>query len=131
MTLNDVIFIDNYPKLDLHGFDRESARVATNDFINDNVKLKNDIVVIIHGIGSGIIKNCIHDTLRINKYVLGYKLFPYNIGCTIVNLKIDKLNIKWYHTNRLLFETKIKKISKNAWQKKNLVIIYDTNWRGN
>lgn len=51
MTLNDVIFIDNFPTIDLHGYDRDSARVATNDFINDNIKMKNDIIVIIHGRG--------------------------------------------------------------------------------
>ena len=44
-------------------------------------KLKNEIIVIIHGIGSGIVKKSIQDTLKKNKDVLGYKLFPYNIGC--------------------------------------------------
>lgn len=94
MTLDDVIFIDNYPKLDLHGFDRDSARVAVNDFIKDNIKLKNEIIVIIHGIGSGIVKNSVQDALNKNRYVLGHKLFPYNIGCTIVNLRIDNKTIK-------------------------------------
>ncbi len=102
MTLNDVIFIDSYPKLDLHGFDRESARVAVNDFIKDNIKLKNEIIVIIHGIGSGIVKNSVQETLRKNKYVLGYKLFPYNIGCTIAHLSIDKNHVQWYYINRLV-----------------------------
>lgn len=94
MALNDVIFIDSYPKLDLHGFDRESARVAVNDFIKDNIKLKNEIVVIIHGIGSGIVKGSVQEALTKNKYVLGYKLFPYNIGCTIVHLSIDKSHVQ-------------------------------------
>lgn len=94
MKLDDVIFIDSYPKLDLHGFDRETARVATNDFINDNVKLKNDIIVIVHGIGSGIVKNVVHETLTKNKHVVSYKLFPYNIGCTIVKLAVDNHEIK-------------------------------------
>ena len=40
MTLNDVIFVDSYPKLDLHGFDRETARVAIVDFMKDQRKLK-------------------------------------------------------------------------------------------
>ena len=34
MTINEVVFIDSLPKLDLHGFDRDSARVAINDFIS-------------------------------------------------------------------------------------------------
>ena len=39
MTINEVIFIDSLPKLDLHGYDRDSARVAINDFIKDNQKM--------------------------------------------------------------------------------------------
>ncbi|MGM9849296.1 MAG: Smr/MutS family protein [Bacilli bacterium] len=88
MELKDVIFIDNYPKLDLHGFDRETARVETNDFILDNKKLKNEIFVIIHGIGSGIIRKTVHETLKKNKNVIEYKTFYNNNGSTIVKIKI-------------------------------------------
>jgi DNA mismatch repair protein MutS2 len=88
MELKDVIFIDNLPKLDLHGFDRETAIVSTNDFINDNKKMKNEIFVIIHGIGSGIIRKTVHETLRKNKNVLDYKTFYNNNGSTIVKIKI-------------------------------------------
>ena len=88
MELKDVIFIDSYPKLDLHGFDRETARVATNDFIRDNIKLKNDIVVIIHGIGNGIVKESVHNALRKNKDVIEYKTFYNNNGSTIVKIKV-------------------------------------------
>lgn len=84
--LNDVIFIDNLPKLDLHGYDRQTARVAINDFINDNIKMKNEFIIIIHGIGSGIVKNATNDTLSKNKNVLEYKSYYYNNGCTIVQL---------------------------------------------
>ena len=86
MTLNEVIFIDNFPTIDLHGYDRDTARVATNDFINDNMKMKNEIIVIIHGRGQNIVRNAVHDALKKNKYVIEYKIYPYNIGCTIVNL---------------------------------------------
>ena len=88
--LDDVIFIDNLPTIDLHGFDRETARVATNDFINDNIKMKNKVIVIIHGIGSHIVRDSVHNALKSNKNVLAYKLFPYNIGCTIVKINVDK-----------------------------------------
>jgi len=88
MELKEVIFIDSYPKVDLHGFDRETARVATNDFIRDNLKLKNDIIVIIHGIGNGIVKEAVHNALRKNKSVIEYKTFYNNNGSTIVKLKI-------------------------------------------
>ena len=88
MELKDVIFIDSFPKLDLHGFDRETAIVSTNDFINDNKKMKNEIFVIIHGIGSGIIRKTVNETLRKNKNVIDYKTFYNNNGSTIVKIKI-------------------------------------------
>ncbi len=88
MTLNDIIFINNLPTIDLHGFDRETARVITNDFINDNVKLKNAFLVIIHGVGQGILKASVHTTLKSNNRVLEYKRYNFNAGCTIVHIKI-------------------------------------------
>ncbi len=89
MTLNEVIFPYSFPKIDLHGFDRDSARVAINDFINDNVKMKNEIIVIIHGIGTGIIKEQTFKTLKQNKNVLEFKSDNFNRGCTIVRLKCN------------------------------------------
>lgn len=90
MNLDNVIFVENLPKLDLHGFDRETARVAILDFINDNIKMKNEIINIVHGRGTGILKETTHKVLRKNKNVLGYKTFYNNSGCTIVKLKFDK-----------------------------------------
>ena len=90
MNLNDLLFIDNLPTLDLHGFDRETARVTINDFINDNKKLKNNFIVIIHGIGSGVLKNVTQDTLKKNKYIIEYKIYPFNIGCTIAHIDLTK-----------------------------------------
>ena len=89
MTLDDVVFIDNLPKIDLHGMDRETARVAINDFIKENYKLKNSIFCIIHGIGSGILRTTTSDVLRSNKKVLEYKTYYYNQGSTIVRILID------------------------------------------
>lgn len=88
MKLDEVIFIDSLPSIDLHGLDRDSARVKVLEFINDNIKMEKDIICIVHGIGSGIIKNEIHNILKRNNNVLEYKLFYRNIGCTIVKLKI-------------------------------------------
>jgi len=89
MNLDSVIFVDNLPKLDLHGYDRDTARVMINDFISDNIKMGNECVTIIHGIGSGIIKKVTHDTLRRNKKVLDFKTYYYNQGCTIVLLSLS------------------------------------------
>ena len=88
MKLDEVIFIDNLPKLDLHGFDRETARVAINDFVKDNIKMKNQFVVIVHGVGSGIIKNTTLETLKKNRNVKEYKIYNFNIGCTLVQLEL-------------------------------------------
>ena len=82
------IFLNRYPTIDLHGFDRESARVATDDFVSENLILKNEIIVIIHGIGSGIVKASVHEALRVNKNVIEYKTDNFNSGCTIIKLKI-------------------------------------------
>jgi len=87
MKLNEVVFIDNLPTLDLHGYDRETAIVAISDFIRDNIKLKNGVVVIVHGVGSGIIRKCTHEYLRTNKSVLEFKVHYFNEGSTIVALK--------------------------------------------
>ena len=85
--LNDIVFINSYPSLDLHGFDRETARVAIDDFIKDNQKMGNEIIVIVHGIGSGILQKQTHKTLKNNKNVLDYKLYYYNNGCTVAEIK--------------------------------------------
>ena len=80
------IFLERYPKIDLHGYDRDSARMATNDFIDENIFLGNDTIIIIHGIGSGIVKEEVHNTLKVNKKVIEYKTDNFNSGCTIVKL---------------------------------------------
>lgn len=77
----------NYPSLDLHGIDRDYAKILVKDFINDQVKLKEKNLVIIHGIGTGIVKRAVHEELKSNKNVKEYKLDNFNIGCTIVTLK--------------------------------------------
>ncbi len=77
----------NLPTLDLHGIDREYAKILINDFIYDNYKIKNKKVIIIHGNGQGIIKNTTQVTLKTNKYVEEYKIDNFNTGQTIVKIK--------------------------------------------
>ena len=57
------IFLDKLPNIDLHGYDIESARVKTNDFVEEAMALKYQQIVIIHGIGTGAVKKSVHDTL--------------------------------------------------------------------
>lgn len=79
-------FLVNLPHLDLHGEFVDSAIVLVDDFINDNIKLKNYKIVIIHGKGSNILKNAIHDYLKKDKRIENYYL-DFNIGQTVVELK--------------------------------------------
>lgn len=83
------IFLNRYPSIDLHGYDRDSARMAVNDFVLENLILGNEMIVIIHGIGTGIVKKEVHEALRINKKVLEYKTDNFNSGCTVVKLNIN------------------------------------------
>lgn len=85
-----ITLYNNLPTLDLHGTDRDYARILINDFILDNYKLKNEKVIIIHGIGTGIIRKTTMETLKRNKYVASYKLDNFNSGSTIVELKKNK-----------------------------------------
>lgn len=79
----------NYlPSLDLHGIDSEYAKILINDFINDNYKLKEKRVIIIHGNGQGIIKKATQTILKNNKLVKEFKIDNFNNGMTIVDLDI-------------------------------------------
>lgn len=92
MKLDDVIFIDSLNSIDLHGLDRDSARVKVLEFIKDNKHMKNDIICIIHGVGSGTLKKEVHKVLKRSKDVLDFKLFYNNSGCTIVKIEINDKN---------------------------------------
>ena len=82
------IFLNNLPSIDLHGYDRETARVAINDFIKDNLHMKKPKILIIHGKGTGILRQATKDALSKNKYVKTFQTSYFNEGCTIVELKI-------------------------------------------
>ena len=81
------IFLERYPQIDLHGFDRDSARVTTLDFISENITLGNEVIVIVHGKGTGILKKEVHEVLKNSKDVIEYHTDNFNDGCTVVKLK--------------------------------------------
>lgn len=81
---------NNLPTLDLHGEYKESALVLTKEFINDNIILKNEYVCIVHGIGTDVIRSCVHDYLKHDKRVKEFKRDFFNLGSTIVKLKINE-----------------------------------------
>ena len=88
MNLNDIVFIESLPTIDLHGLDRDSARVFVEQFVQENYLMKNKFVVIIHGVGSHILRNETHDFLKKSKKVRDFKLYYNNVGCTVVELNI-------------------------------------------
>ena len=77
----------NLPTLDLHGLDRDYARILINDFIKDNYKIKSKQVIIIHGNGTGIIKKTTQETLKVNKLVEEFHIDNFNDGMTIVSIR--------------------------------------------
>jgi len=78
---------DHLPTLDLHGVDRDYARILIQDFIQDNYAMKNEKIVIVHGIGTGILKKTTQEVLRKNPIVDHYKIDNFNVGMTIVTLR--------------------------------------------
>ena len=76
------------PYLDLHGEIEAMVEALVTEFINDNVKMRNDIVVIIHGKSTGILTKKTHEVLKNNKYVQEFKIDNWNVGQTIVKLKV-------------------------------------------
>lgn len=71
------------PTLDLHGIDRDYARILINDFVRDHYNMKSHAIAIIHGIGSGVIRKTTQETLRKNKLVKEFKIDNFNPGMTI------------------------------------------------
>ena len=82
-----LVMYNNLPSIDLHGLDRDYARILINEFINDNYKMKNNKVIIVHGNGTGVIKKTTQETLRTNKLVEEYKIDNFNTGMTVGTLK--------------------------------------------
>ena len=80
------IFLEGLPKIDLHGFDRESARVAVNDFVDEAILMGYSRILIVHGIGDGIVKDMVHSVLSKRKDIVDFRLASENIGCTIVTI---------------------------------------------
>lgn len=86
MKLSNVIFINAFPTLDLHGYDRDTARVKILEFINDNITMGNEFITIVHGVGSGILRKETDEVLKRSKKVVEHQVYRANAGCTIVKL---------------------------------------------
>ena len=72
MSLSNV-FTTNLPKIDLHGMDRDTARVAINDFVNDifgydfDIKKEEYVYIQYKILGDNVILN-IYDNKNNNRF---------------------------------------------------------------
>ncbi len=87
--IDNYMLYKNLPTIDLHGEDRISAVLKVKEFINDNFILNNKLIVVIHGVGKGILKNEIHKYLRYEKKIKAYKIDIFNRGMTVIELNTD------------------------------------------
>lgn len=95
-----MLYRSSMPTLDLHGEDRIGARIKVNTFLDDNCKLGNYEVAIVHGIGKGILKKEVLNMLQKDKRVAEWCIDCFNEGCTLVRLNnnIDIFEKKCYNT---------------------------------
>lgn len=80
--------LDKYPKLDVHCETRDTIYTVLRNFVTDNIKLKNKVIIVVHGKGSGILKEEIHFHLKKWKEVESFHLDYWNQGVTIIELNI-------------------------------------------
>ena len=90
MSIDNIVFINNLPSLDLHGFTKDFAIIAINEFIKDNIKLQNENIVIVHGKGTGALRKGVASYLKGVPYVKSFRLGEVgegDAGVTIVEFK--------------------------------------------
>ena len=83
-----ILYHNGMEQIDLHGEDKIGARIKVKAFLNDNYKLGNREIAIIHGLGKGILKREILDILSHDKRVEEYNIDRFNEGCTLAKLKV-------------------------------------------
>ena len=75
------------PRLDLHGEEKALVYALVNEFINDNYKMNNKEIVVIHGKSTNILTKEVHEVLKESKLVKDFSLNNWNLGETIIHLK--------------------------------------------
>ena len=83
-----MIIISKMPHLDLHGEIVSMVEVLLTIFIHDNILLKNEYIVVVHGKSTNILTKEVHRVLKNSSDVLDFKLNNWNLGETIVHLNI-------------------------------------------
>ena len=78
------------PQIDLRGMEVSEAELAAERYIDSAVMAKLSQITIIHGKGTGALRNAIQQMLRRNKAVKSFRLGRYGegeSGVTVVELK--------------------------------------------
>ena len=57
------------PSIDLHGMDVHDATQAVEHFINQGFMAGDQVIEIIHGKGTGVLRAAVHETLKNNPLV--------------------------------------------------------------
>lgn len=83
-----MIITSKTPRLDLHSEVKAMVEVLVNEFINDNKNLKNEYIIIIHGKSTNILTEEVHWVLKHNKDVVKFYKNNWNLGETIVQIKL-------------------------------------------
>ena len=86
----------------------DTQKIVISQIVCENCKLKNNMIVIVHGIGSGIVKDSVHETLSRRKDILDFHIVSSNIGCTLVKIKDYFVNIRQQYF--IIFQKKYVKI---------------------
>ena len=77
-----------FPKLDIHGETSATCIALIKSFIKDNIKMKSEKIIIIHGKGTGTLKKATHEYLKKDKNVKKYYIDGMNDGQTILELNL-------------------------------------------
>lgn len=82
-----ILYSNIFKTLDLHGETLEVAMYLVKGFINDNIKMKNEYIAIIHGNGD-VLKSNLLKYLKKTKEVKEFNIDIYNSGQTLIKLDI-------------------------------------------
>lgn len=85
--INNYMLFKNLPTLDLHGETVASSKVLIDAFLKEHYKNRNQLVKIVHGIGTGVLKKNIPLILKSHPLVLKYQTDFFNSGVLIVEIK--------------------------------------------
>jgi DNA mismatch repair protein MutS2 len=81
---NSVLPSDEIIRIDLHGYKKQDALEALESAINNALLRRCPRIEVVHGLGTGVIKNAVSEYLSKCKYIERYKVDDANPGITLV-----------------------------------------------